>query len=108
MSVEDKNVVDFVSIAPSNNKVMLSISDHLEWDEENEHIIILQDKINAYISFIESGDVYEKYPQSEGKSFAIELVLKYKPNEEGYNFLNHVKEILEEAGYGFEFKRLDT
>jgi hypothetical protein len=46
MSIENKKVVDFISIN-KNEKVVLTISDHLQWDEKNEHLLKLQEKINS-------------------------------------------------------------
>jgi hypothetical protein len=37
MSVSDSNVIDIISTDPNGN-IFLTISDHLEWDEELEHI----------------------------------------------------------------------
>jgi hypothetical protein len=53
MAVDDKNVIDLVSISPEG-KVVLTISDHLEWNTENDHLLILQDKINLYLGVLES------------------------------------------------------
>jgi hypothetical protein len=53
MSVDQTNIVDFISINSSGN-VVLTISDHLEWDNEGRHIYILQEKLNKYLAFIES------------------------------------------------------
>ena len=61
MSVENKGIIDIASI-DENGNVVLTISDHLEWDTENEHLLILQDKINSYLGVIESGALYAKYP----------------------------------------------
>jgi hypothetical protein len=47
--VEDKNVIDVLSI-DNEEKAILTISDQLKWDEANKHLLILQDKINKYIS----------------------------------------------------------
>ena len=55
MSVENSQVIDAISINPQD-VVVLTISDHLEWDEENEHLLLLQNKINAYLGVIESGE----------------------------------------------------
>ena len=41
MSVENFKVIDVVGI-DKNESVILTVSDHLEWDEENEHLLILQ------------------------------------------------------------------
>lgn len=51
MSVVDINKVDGIGISKDGNKLMLLITDHLDWTNEYEHIIHLQNKINAYINF---------------------------------------------------------
>ena len=83
--------------------MILTISDHLEWDEENEHIYMLQEKINEYLMAIESGQLNDKYPASTGKQVEISIALKYEPNENGILFLTHVEKTLTEAGYGFSY-----
>ncbi len=102
MSVENKNIIDFVSIDKDDNAV-LTISDHLEWDTENEHLLILQDKINVYLGAIESGELYEKYQSAKNKHIIIRIVSLHEPNEDGKIFLERVKVTLEQAGYGFKF-----
>lgn len=101
MSVENLNVIDFVSI-DKNENVVFSISDHLEWDEANEHLLILQNKINAYLSSIESGDIYKQYPNAKGKHIAINLVARYTLKKTGYDFIQRVKDALANKGYGFK------
>lgn len=102
MSVEDLKIIDFISIDLIGNAV-LTISDHLLWDESNDHLLVLQDKINAYINFIESGDLYKQYPDAKGRSLIINLVSKYIPNKEGGIFITTIKEALTSAGYCFAF-----
>lgn len=53
MSIEETEVIDFIGIDKEQGEVSLTISDHLEWDDN--HLFILQKKLNSYISFIESG-----------------------------------------------------
>ena len=50
MTVEQPGVVDFASIDPVGNAV-LTISDHLSWEDVNGHLFHLQEKINAYLRF---------------------------------------------------------
>ena len=101
MSVEDTKVIDFIS--EKNDSVILTISDHLEWDEDNEHILLLQEKINAYLMAIESGQLNKKYPASIGKKVTISIALKYEPNENGISFLSNVNDTLINAGYNFDY-----
>jgi len=55
MSVEQRKVIDFVGISKADGRAILTISDHLPWLADNEHLLILQDKINDYLAFLESG-----------------------------------------------------
>ena len=83
---------------------ILTITDHLEWDDDNERLLILQEKINSYLGAIETGELFTKYPKAEGKDIIIRVIALNEPNKEGYTFLDQVKSILNSAGYGFEFK----
>ena len=93
MSVEQIDKVDFISTT-EKGIIKLTISDHLEWDSKNEHLLILQNKINAYLNFIESGQIFEEYPSSVNKKVEIEIVLKFPPNEIGNTFLDKCKTII--------------
>jgi len=85
---------------------VLTISDHLEWDENNEHLIILQEKINAYLDVIESGEIYESYPNSISRKLKIEIVFKHSPNAIALDFLSRISVILLDLGYGFNYYTL--
>ena len=63
MTIEQLDVVDFIGVEKYTNKVILTISDHLDWEKEEEHLHLMQRKINAYINFIESGELCETVPR---------------------------------------------
>lgn len=102
MSVEQIDKVDFISTT-SNDKVQLTISDHLDWNDEENHLLILQDKLNAYLSFIESGQILESYSSALNKEFIISIVMKYEPTENSLIFLNNCKNFLEKKSYEFKW-----
>ena len=104
MSMENKEVIDIVTIDKEGNAV-LTITDHLPWDEENEHLLLLQDKINSYLGAIEDGQLYDIYPNAKNRNIVIEIVALDSPNKDGFLFLERVKGILTSAGYGFEFRQ---
>jgi len=105
MSIKDSNTVDFISIDLNGNAV-LTIADDLEWDEKNEHLLLLQEKLNVYLAFIESGEIYEQFPQASNREIGIAIVAKYHPTEIARTFLQRIKDALKDAGYGFEFRVL--
>lgn len=65
MSILDRNVIDYIYF--EENKIVLGISDHLPWNEDTmvAHWEILQDKLKDYVGFIYSGQLTEKYPNSD-------------------------------------------
>ena len=82
MSILDKNKVDGIGKSKTENKLALMIADHLDWENELQHLTLLQDKINTYISFIESGQIYSVYPDAKSvNGFIFDFRFKYKTTE---------------------------
>ncbi|WP_431067660.1 DUF6572 domain-containing protein [Methylotuvimicrobium sp.] len=103
MSIEDAQVIDIISSAPDGNSVTLTVTDHLEWGN-SEHLIKIQDKLNTYLSFMESGEIYNSYPKAKGKELKLEVVCKYEPDEEGKKLLALCEEVISNAGFSFEYR----
>jgi hypothetical protein len=99
MSVEQQHVIDAIGIENSSGTVMLTITDHLEW--HNEHLLLLQEKLNTYISFVENEDIYETYPKAKNRKICINLICKFEPTELGRQFLTKAASILHGAGIDF-------
>ncbi len=104
MSVEQTEVVDLMSIDPKSGQVILTISDHLDWSDTLEHQKILQRKFNAYLAFVESGEILQQYPEAKGRSVAFDVVFKYKPDREGRSFLGMARQVIESAGLALQEK----
>jgi len=66
-------------------------------------LLKLQDKLNAYLRFLESGEIYERYPEASGRKLIINVVFMVDPNLEARSFLTRARTIVESAGFGFEF-----
>jgi hypothetical protein len=86
MTIEDAGVVDAATIRAGS--VVLVISDHLDWVDERQHLLMLQGKINDYISFVESGEVWSAISgSSEGSTVLIEVVTRFDPPPIFFSFL---------------------
>ncbi|MCE0558036.1 MULTISPECIES: DUF6572 domain-containing protein [unclassified Motilimonas] len=96
MSVEQLEKVDLMSIDKENETLVLTILDALEWDEEDVHLFTLQSKINAYLEFIRTGEVYKAEPEAQGMRMAIEAMFKHKPHAAAEAFLAKVETMLYE------------
>ena len=103
MSIEQTNVVDAIGLE-GKDMVVLTIIDAFEWDKTKKHLLLLQDKINAYLRFIESGEILVSYPESRGKKVMISLMALHSHDKEAAIFLDRTRGTLENAGYGFRFQ----
>ena len=103
-TITDTNKVDLIGYNMECDRVDIGIIDSLDWIDEEKHLLLLQDKINSYLSFIESGQIYEVKPEAKTKKIIISVVFKYSPTDNAIKFLFEVAKILQDAGYGFEYQ----
>lgn len=109
MTILDKNTIDSIGIRASDGAVNLVISDHLAWgDECGTHLLVLQDKLNSYIGFIESGEIYSAFPTATGKKLIINIYFKYPPPAEGLKFISQVESILNDIGIELKITEFNT
>lgn len=104
MALDKTNVIDFVSVKEDSAKVWLTIADDLDWQDENKHIFLLQEKINSYLTFIENGELYRAYPEANGRDLTIEIYARFPIPEMGEKFMKKVNAVITGAGYGFSYK----
>jgi hypothetical protein len=53
MAIDKPDQVDAVGIEKNSDFAVLTILDALDWQDEREHLLALQLKLNAYFGFIE-------------------------------------------------------
>ena len=103
MAVDQPNVIDVVS-KEKNGDIVLTISDHLDWRDTEQHLAILREKINTYLSFLEDGEIYERYPDAKGHNIHVEIGFFYQPNLQAQSFLSEAKMQIEGAGFSFRYR----
>jgi len=105
MSIEQTGKVDYVTIANESGDVLLTISDHLPWvEKEDEHLIFLQEKLNTYLRFIESGEMIKEFPHAKGRGVAINVVSKFPLTHQAELFIEKSRAALKEAGIMLQFE----
>jgi hypothetical protein len=104
MAVDNPGVIDAIGADRTTGEVVLTIADHLEWDDGNEHLLVLQEKINRYLGFIEAGELLANYPSAQGKPVRIDVVCKYPPSEAGERALTLASGIIERAGWSLTWR----
>lgn len=103
MSVMETDSIDAIGMQKEVQRIFLSIIDPLQWDDEDVHLFTLQEKINTYLYFIESGELHKAFPDSKGFDIAIELILKHLPSEQAITFFDKTTQILLDKGIVFVF-----
>ena len=73
MSVTDNEVID--GIACDGETLILEIYDHLDFEGafEYDHMMILQEKLNTYIFFINTRQYVDVYPDREFSTYLIRI-----------------------------------
>lgn len=105
MTIEQRGIVDLISIPPQGDVAYLIVSDHLEWDgDDNKHCLLIQDKINEYLSFIEGGTLLEARSDLSQKRLVLKVIGLYQPSDRGGAFYEKLREVLANAGYPFIFE----
>src|SRR5262245_49517249 len=106
MSISETNVIDFVSIDYASGDVLVTLTDHLPWDEEDEgeHCLLLQEKFNTYLAYIEGGQILDQVPDALSRKIVINLVGKYPLGPMGKTFLRRAREVIEGAGFHLNYE----
>jgi hypothetical protein len=95
MSIVDVNKIDGIAIDSNDDcRLMLLITDHLDWMEEYEHLLQLQNKINAYINFLESEQYRDVYPEKQFTTYCIEIHFKYEITSNCIKFIDTINKQL--------------
>ena len=101
MPIEQTDLIDIISIDRLTGETILTISDHLDWSDSATHLLLLQNNLNRYLAFVESGEIFQSYPKAQNRPIVFTVVFKFRPNEEGQAFLDKVRPIVESAGITF-------
>ncbi|SMB79804.1 conserved hypothetical protein [Hymenobacter roseosalivarius DSM 11622] len=102
MSIEQTDTIDIITISPEG-ELVLTISDHLSW-EEDEHLSLLEDKINTYLEFLEGEQLLEEYPAAKEHPLVINVALQFEPPEQAIHFLTQAMKVITDAGIGFHWR----
>jgi hypothetical protein len=106
VTITDLDKIDIVATRPDTRVVKLVISDHLIWEDISDHCRLIQNKLNTYIAFVESGQLGRLQGQyvPDSPEIVIQLVALHAPPSEAEEFLAQAKSFLANIGLQFEVK----
>jgi hypothetical protein len=87
MSLDKLEVVDAVGTEKDSGTIVLTLFDAWDWDNQRQHLLALQTKLNSYLGFVESGQIYKDYPEAAGKTLRIDVISRYPVPDAALTFL---------------------
>jgi hypothetical protein len=98
--IEDPDSVDLV-VARRDGTVVLSMFEERPWDGSEERVRQLEDKVNAYLTFVLDGHMAEQHPDIVAKQVQIRLDYMGKMDSRTRELLPSIELTL--AEYGIDF-----
>jgi hypothetical protein len=98
MGLENPNVIDVAGMERDGSAIVLTIADAWDWSDEPSHLVALQRKLDAYLAFIETGQVFEVYPEAEGRLVVIDVVASVPAAAAGLELLHLAHVVAKELG----------
>ena len=87
-------VIDVIAEDPKTGEVVLMMNEPNEWDNSDEQLLALQERFNAYVSFLLDGELSEAHPELVGKPARIELRCVQMPEARALEFLGLIHDQL--------------
>ena len=73
-------VIDVIAEDKNSGEVVLVMNEPNEWDGSDEQLLALQERFNAYVSFLLDGELAQAHPELTGKPARIELRCEHMPD----------------------------
>ena len=92
--VEQPGVIDFFAHVRKGDEVLMVMFEPRPWDDSDLQLFQLQEKFNAYVSFLLDGEMAEAHPELAGKNARIELRCAEMPGGRALDLLNAIHDQL--------------
>src|SRR6266704_793980 len=88
------DVIDVIASDPKTGEVVLVMNEPNDWNGSDEQLLALQERFNAYVSFLLDGEMTEAHPELAGKPTRIELRCAHMPDARALELLGHIHDQL--------------
>ena len=85
--VANPAVIDLFAVDEKSGEVLLAMHEARPWDGSDERLHELQEKFNAYVSFLLDGEMIAAHPELAGKPARIELRCDEMPDDRALGLL---------------------
>jgi uncharacterized protein DUF6572 len=95
-------VIDVIAQDAKTNEVVLVMNEPGEWDGSDEQLLALQERFNAYVSFLLDGEMASDHPELAGKLARIEVRCAHMPDTRALELLGLIHDQLAFQGIELE------
>ncbi|MBA3830394.1 MAG: hypothetical protein H0X34_00580 [Chthoniobacterales bacterium] len=92
--VAQTGVIDFFAHDTRADELLLAMFEARPWDDSDLQLFQLQEKFNAYVSFLLDGELAEAHPELTGKNARIELRCATMPEGRALDLLSAIHDQL--------------
>lgn len=105
--LENPGVLDAFAHDTRADKLVLAMYELRPWSGEDLQLLQLQEKLNAYLSFILDGELEDAFPHLAAKPVEIQLRSAHEPDPRAVDFIRRIRDQLALQQITFEIVRLD-
>ena len=102
-NLDRTDLIDVIAQDPKTGEAVLVMNEPNEWNGSDEQLLALQERFNAYVSFLLDGEMAETHPELAGKRARIELRCAHMPDASALELLGLIHDQL-----GFQEIKLEV
>jgi Family of unknown function (DUF6572) len=87
-------VIDVIAHDPKTGEAVLVMNEPNEWEDSDEQLLSLQERFNAYVSFLLDGEMESGHPELAGKPARIEVRCTHMPDARAIELLGLIHDQL--------------
>jgi uncharacterized protein DUF6572 len=87
-------VIDMIAQDRKTGEIVLRMNEPDPWDGSDERLLALQERFNAYVSFLLDGEMAREHPELAGKPARIELRCAQMPDTRALELLGMIHDQL--------------
>jgi hypothetical protein len=87
-------VIDVIAEDSKTGEMVLVMNEPEPWDDSDERLLALQERFNAYVSFLLDGEMAETHPELAGRPARIELRCAHIPDTRALELLGMIHDQL--------------
>ena len=104
--LQHPGILDALTHDTRTDTLILAMYEARPWLGEETQLFQLQEKLNAYLSFVLDGEMKDTYPDLAGKNVEIQLRTVHEPDEKAFDFIRRAREQLKLQQIGFQVIRI--